>query len=236
MALSGECADEIFGGYPWYRDPAVRDFHGFPWAQNTAQRAQLLCKDISVNAEEFVAEQYLSTIRQCDILPETNQEERRMKQMVNLNQIWFMQTLLDRKDRMSMACGLEVRVPFCDYRIAEYLYGVPWEYKDYQNKEKGLLRIAMEGILPKEVLWRKKSPYPKTFDPKYLERVRALFQQLLDRTDAPIYGLVDKNALTQLLNADFTWPWYGQLMKLPQTISYMLQINFWLEHYKVQIL
>lgn len=236
MALSGECADEIFGGYPWYRDPAVRDFNGFPWAQNTAQRAQLLCKDISVNSEEFVAEQYLATIRQCDILPGISQEERRMKQMVNLNQIWFMQTLLDRKDRMSMACGLEVRVPFCDYRIAEYLYGVPWEYKDYQNKEKGLLRIAMEGILPKEVLWRKKSPYPKTFDPKYLDRVSVLFQQLLNRTDAPIYGLVDKNALVQLLNADFTWPWYGQLMKLPQTISYMLQINFWLEHYKVQIL
>ena len=159
-----------------------------------------------------------------------------MKEMVNLNQVWFMQTLLDRKDRMSMACGLEVRVPFCDYRIAEYLYGVPWEYKDYGNYEKGLLRHAMEGILPDEVLWRKKSPYPKTYDPRYLEGVSDLFKQLLQKKDAPIYALIAQNSLEQLLNADFTWPWYGQLMKLPQTIAYMLQINFWLEHYQIKIL
>ena len=236
MALSGECADEIFGGYPWYRDPEVRAFNGFPWAQNTAQRASFLNPEINVVAEEFVNEQYLQTISQCDILPGISPEEKRMKQMVNLNQQWFMQTLLDRKDRMSMACGLEVRVPFCDYRIAEYLYGVPWEYKDYKNKEKGLLRYAMEGILPNEVLWRKKSPYPKTYDPKYLEIVSDRLKQLLDKNDAPIYGLVNKSSLEQLLDMDFVWPWYGQLMKLPQTIAYMLQINFWLEHYKITII
>ena len=158
-----------------------------------------------------------------------------MKEMVNLNQQWFMQTLLDRKDRMSMACGLEVRVPFCDYRIAEYLYGVPWEYKDYGNKEKGLLRHAMDGLLPNDVLWRKKSPYPKTYDPKYLDAVSSKLKLLLEKSDAPIYGIVDKIALKTLLNAEFVWPWYGQLMRLPQTIAYMLQINFWLEHYKIKI-
>ena len=236
MALSGECADEIFGGYPWYRDPEVRAFNGFPWAQNTTQRAGFLNHEIKIEAEDFVNEQYIQTISQCDILPGVSSEEKRMKEMVNLNQIWFMQTLLDRKDRMSMACGLEVRVPFCDYRIAEYLYGVPWEYKDYQNKEKGLLRHAMEGILPEEVLWRKKSPYPKTFDPKYLESVSILLKQILDRNDAPIYGLINKDSLRHLLDMEFTWPWYGQLMKLPQTIAYMLQINFWLEHYRINII
>lgn len=236
MALSGECADEIFGGYPWYRDPEVRAFNGFPWAQNTTQRVNFLSPEINIDPEEFINEQYLQTISQCDILPGISLEEKRMKEMVNLNQIWFMQTLLDRKDRMSMACGLEVRVPFCDYRIAEYLYGVPWEYKDYQNKEKGLLRHAMEGILPEEVLWRKKSPYPKTFDPKYLESVSILLKQILDRNDAPIYGLINKDSLKNLLDMEFTWPWYGQLMKLPQTIAYMLQINFWLEHYKISVI
>lgn len=235
MALSGECADEIFGGYPWFRDPEVRAFNGFPWAQNTAQRAEFLNPAFRIDAEGFVTEQYEQTLAQCDILPGVSPQEKRMKEMVNLNQIWFMQTLLDRKDRMSMACGLEVRVPFCDYRIAEYMYGVPWSYKDYNNKEKGLLRYAMEGILPNEVLWRKKSPYPKTYDPKYLETVSELLRQLLDRKDAPIYGLVNKHSLEQLLDMDFIWPWYGQLMKLPQTIAYMLQINFWLEHYKVSI-
>ena len=235
VALSGECADEIFGGYPWYRDPEVRAFQGFPWAQNTAQRAELLNPDIRIDAQSFVGDAYIQTVAKCDILPGVSPQEKRMKEMVNLNQQWFMQTLLDRKDRMSMACGLEVRVPFCDYRIAEYLYGVPWEYKDYENKEKGLLRYAMEGWLPNEVLWRKKSPYPKTYDPKYLDAVSKQLRQLLEKTDAPIYGIVDKKALENLLNAEFVWPWYGQLMKLPQTIAYMLQINFWLTHYKVRI-
>ena len=235
MALSGECADEIFGGYPWYRDPEIRSYNGFPWAQNTNRRASFLNPDISVDAENFVRDLYSQTIAQCDILPGVSNQERRTKEMVNLNQLWFMQTLLDRKDRMSMACGLEVRVPFCDYRIAEYMYGVPWEFKDYNNTEKGLLRYAMTGVLPDEVLWRKKSPYPKTYDPKYLDIVSDRLRVLLCRNDAPIYGIIRKNALESLLGMDFTWPWYGQLMKLPQTIAYMLQINFWLEHYKINI-
>ena len=238
MALSGECADEIFGGYPWYRDPEVRAFAGFPWAQNTQDRAKLLHKDVlaAIDPESIVNEQYLKTIRESDILPGTDATERRMKEMVNLNQQWFMQTLLDRKDRMSMACGLEVRVPFCDYRIAEYLYGVPWEFKDHKGKEKGLLRYAMEGILPQEVLWRKKSPYPKTYDPGYLNTVNSLMQELLQCKDAPIFGIIDRDALKKLCSTELAWPWYGQLMKLPQTIAYMLQINFWLEHYKISIL
>ena len=157
-----------------------------------------------------------------------------MKEMVNLNQRWFMQTLLDRKDRMSMYCGLEVRVPFCDYRIAEYLYGVPWEMKDYKGKEKGLLRQAMDGLLPDAVLWRKKSPYPKTHDPRYLSLVTELLQEILRDNDAPIYDLVRKKALEDLLQDDPAWPWYGQLMKKPQTIAYMLQLNLWLQMYKVR--
>ena len=238
MALSGECADEIFGGYPWYRDPEIRDLNGFPWAQNTAQRAAILNPDIAkeITPDAFVNDLYQQTINDSDILPDTSPQERRMKEMVNLNQAWFMQTLLDRKDRMSMACGLEVRVPFCDYRIAEYLYGVPWEYKDYNNKEKGLLRYAMEGILPEEVLWRKKSPYPKTYDPQYLNAVSGMLRQLLEREDAPVYGLVNRRALEDIVHSEFTWPWYGQLMKMPQTIAYFLQINFWLEHYQIQII
>lgn len=236
VALSGECADEIFGGYPWYRDPEVRAVDGFPWAQNTKHRASLLARDIKINAEEYVRERYRQTLAESDILPGTSPQERRMKEMVNLNYRWFMQTLLDRKDRMSMYHGLEVRVPFCDYRIAEYLYGVPWEFKDHDGYEKGLLRHAMRGILPEEVLWRKKSPYPKTYDPKYLELVSARLREVLARKDAPIFQIIDRQALEALLTNESPWPWYGQLMKTPQTIAYMLQINFWLEHYKVSVL
>ena len=159
-----------------------------------------------------------------------------MKQMVNLNYRWFMQTLLDRKDRMSMYHSLEVRVPFCDHRIAEYMYAVPWEYKEYRGAEKGLLRHAMEGILPKEVLWRKKSPYPKTHDPQYMTLVSRELRRLLDTPNAPLLQIVSTEELRKLLDSEQAIPWYGQLMQVPQTIAYMLQINFWLEKYNIEII
>ena len=237
VALSGECADEIFGGYPWYRDPEIREQEGFPWAQSIRQRSALLRPDIVkvIKPDEYVMDRYRQTCRESDILPGTSPEEKRMKEMVNLNFRWFMQTLLDRKDRMSMYSGLEVRVPFCDYRVAEYLYGVPWSFKDYKGVEKGLLRHAMEGVLPKEVLWRKKSPYPKTHDPKYLQLVTERMNRLLDDPNAPLFFILQREQVKALLNRENPWPWYGQLMKLPQTIAYLLQINFWLEYYHVRL-
>ena len=236
VALSGECADEIFGGYPWYRDPEVRAVNGFPWAQNQEQRTRMLNPAIRVNPDDYIQEQYLDTCRQSDILPGTTPEERRMKEMMNLNFRWFMQTLLDRKDRMSMYSSLEVRVPFCDYRIAEYLYGVPWEFKDHGNQEKGLLRTAMAGWLPGEVLWRKKSPYPKTFDPRYERIVTEKLKGLLDDKENALWHLVDRKEAENLLTREEVWPWYGQLMRRPQTISYFLQIEFWIRHYQVEFL
>ena len=143
-----------------------------------------------------------------------------------------MQTLLDRKDRMSMYHGLEVRVPFCDYRIAEYLYGVPWEMKDWQGREKGLLRHAMEGLLPERVLYRKKSPYPKTFDPRYEQLILEKLDGLLV-SDSPLWYLAQKDAVRSLLQQDTQWPWYGQLMRRPQTAAYLLQMDFWLRNYQI---
>lgn len=238
VALSGECADEIFGGYPWYRDPEVREKAGFPWAQNTQVRKGLLSPELAarVDAESFIMDAYEMTLRESDILPGTDPLERRMKEMVNLNFRWFMQTLLDRKDRMSMYSGLEVRVPFCDYRIAEYLYGVPWEWKDYQGREKGLLREAVRGLLPEPVRVRKKSPYPKTFDPRYETEMLSRLQTLLEEKDAPIFRLVRREKLRELCQAEASWPWYGQLMRRPQTIAYFLQLDFWLRKYQVALL
>ncbi len=237
VALSGECADEIFGGYPWYRDPEVRAREGFPWAQNTKERAGLLAGPLrqAIDGESYVMDAYRDTCNDADILPGTSPQERRVKEMVNLNQRWFMQTLLDRKDRMSMFWGLEVRVPFCDHRIAEYLYGVPWEFKDYGGQEKGLLRHAMTGLLPKQVLRRKKSPYPKTFDPRYEALMEQRIRGILEKKDAPIFSLVDRAALEQLLAGEQTWPWYGQLMRRPQTMAYFAQLDFWLEEYGVEL-
>lgn len=159
-----------------------------------------------------------------------------MKEMVNLNFRWFMQTLLDRKDRMSMYSGLEVRVPFCDYRIAEYLYSVPWEFKDYQGREKGLLRHAVRDLLPEEIVSRKKSPYPKTFDPRYEQLMEQKLQRVLEEKENPLFSLIDREALKVFLSQQSQWPWYGQLMRRPQTMAYLLQIEFWLRHYKINLL
>ena len=233
VVLSGECADEIFGGYPWFRDPDIRMAEGFPWAQNTAQREALLKGNIGITPAEYIMDEYRKTCIESDVLPGTSDLERRMKEMVNLNFRWFMQTLLDRKDRMSMYYGLEVRVPFCDFRIAEYMYGVPWSFKDYQGREKGLLRHAVKDLLPDAVRYRKKSPYPKTFDPAYEtaaeERLSALVED-----NAQIWHLIDKKQVKKMMTTESKWPWYGQLMRKAQTFAYFLQIDFWLKHYNVE--
>lgn len=237
VALSGECADEIFGGYPWYRDETVRMINGFPWAQSTAYRSSFLTDEFagSIDAKDYVFSKYQNTINTVSKRTGLSPLESRMKEMMRLNLDWFMQTLLDRKDRASMFSSLEVRVPFCDYRIAEYLYNVPWEYKDYSHYEKGLLRKAMEGYLPDEILWRKKSPYPKTHDPKYLNIVRSMLRQIIDEKSSPVLKFVKKDALEKLLLTDKSEPWYGQLMTTPQTIAYFVQINYWLKKYNVEI-
>ncbi len=236
VALSGECADEIFGGYPWYRDKDIRMTDGFPWAQSTKYRFDFLKDEFKslINADEYVYSRYEYTVSRADKPTKINPVDSRMLEMMKLNTDWFMQTLLDRKDRMSMYSSLEVRVPFCDHRIVEYLYSLPWSYKDYNSFEKGLLRKSAEGLLPDEVLWRKKSPYPKTHHPEYLKKVRDILYEIIDNYEEPIHQFVKKEKLIHLLNSDVSKPWYGQLMTTPQTIAYFIQFNYWLKKYNVK--
>lgn len=237
VALSGECADEIFGGYPWYRDADVRRRQGFPWAQSTEYRASFLRDEWrkQIDAAAYVDAKYQQTIAEVQPIETCTADDRRIREMTRLNMNWFMQTLLDRKDRMSMFSGLEVRVPFCDHRIAEYLYNVPWHMKDLNGMEKGLLREAVRGLLPEEIRTRKKSPYPKTHNPAYLRAVSNLLRQILDDGTSPMFDIVKKEALEQLLTEHRAQPWYGQLMQTPQTIAYFLQLHHWMALYHVTL-
>lgn len=196
-----------------------------------ATRKLLLKEEIlsEINLDEYSHKAYEATIKETPTFSGDSPQEARRRELMYLNLRWFMATLLERMDRTSMHHGLEARVPFADIRIVEYLYNVPWEFKFMDGMEKGLLRYAARKWLPDSVLFRKKSPYPKTYDPKYLEENLALLDGLLEKKDAPIFTLVAREQLENIRNNEPVWPWYGQLMRLPQTVAYMLQVNLWLE-------
>ena len=181
VTLSGECADEIFGGYPWFFRKDCLESNTFPWSIAISERQELLNKDISkkVNLKEYIDSKYFESLNKVEILSDDSPETAEKRKIFYLNLNWFMQTLLDRTDRMSMFNGFEVRVPFCDYRIVEYVWNIPWEMKAYKGREKGLLRHVMEGFLPEEIIYRKKSPYPKTHNPNYLKIVENILENRL---------------------------------------------------------
>lgn len=149
-----------------------------------------------------------------------------------------MQTLLDRMDRMSMYSGLEARVPYADHRIIEYVYNVPWDMKYSGGTAKSLLREACGDLLPEAVLHRKKSPYPKTYHPNYEHLLAREFGDIISSPNSPIIQLLDsKKALSFLKEpAEYGKPWFGQLMAAPQLMAYLIQVNYWLEKYKPEII
>lgn len=240
VTLTGECADEIFGGYPWFHSRQAFETDAFPWSASMEPRQALLDDDLihELHMEEYAHAAYEKTIRETPLLAEDTPEEKRRREIAYLNLRWFMVTLVDRMDRTSMYNGLEARVPFADYRIVDYLFNVPWEMKCPDGIVKGLLRHAGEGLLPKEILWRKKSPYPKTYDPAYEKLLGDQLKEVLSDPGAPIRSLLDTRKVNAFLNSpsDYGKPWYGQLMAGPQMLAYMLQINYWLEKYQIQII
>lgn len=236
VCLSGECADEIFAGYPWYHKKEILFENVFPWARNTNIRQRILKNGFLSDGEEYLQSAYKNTLKNISYLESDDKINKRMREMFVLNLNWFMQTLLARKDNMSMASSLEVRVPFCDYRLVEYAYNMPWNIKALDGREKGILRKAFENDLPKEIAWRKKSPYPKTHNPAYFARVKELLAIALTDKSTPLMDWIDIDNLCLLLrNPDsLPEPWYGQLMGIPQIAAYIYQIYAWIKHYNVE--
>lgn len=239
VAVSGECADEIFGGYPWYYQEDISEINTFPWSRRLGERIKLLSPELikRIKPEEYMAERYREALEEVPLLPGEGRKEARVRELFYLNLTRWMPTLLDRKDRMSMYTGLEVRVPFCDHRLVEYVWNIPWEMKNYGGRRKGILREALKGILPDDVRNRPKNPYPKTFNPAYFKATREWLLDILNNPRSPLLELINRDfvlALTEL-EEDFDLPWFGQLMRLPQLFAYLIQINVWLDDYSVKI-
>lgn len=252
VCLSGECADEIFGGYPWFRAKESFQVDRFPWSRDLEFRQRVLRPEVrkKLQLDSYVQGQYIRSVEEASCLSEENIErasifvehpssiamKRREREIAWLNIRWFMATLLERKDRMTMACGLEVRVPFADHRLVGYLYSLPWDYKYHKGQVKSLLKDAMGEYLPASVIERKKCPYPKTYDPKFEQLLKTHLMQIFDNKNAPIHDLVDVPYVKKLMRSpsDYGKPWFGQLMALPQMYAYLIQTNLWLEEYAIE--
>ena len=235
VALTGECADEIFGGYPWFYRPEFLNRDGFPWSSDLSARTVFLQNDFlrEMDLDTYAYDQYQTSLAKSPHLPGETDEERKRYDISYLNIKWFMQTLLDRMDRTSMYSGLEARVPFADHRIIEYVYNVPWEMKYRNGIEKSLLRDACCTLLPPELLHRKKSPYPKTYHPAYESLLVREMERILSDPNAPVLAFIDRTKLRTFLKApkEYGRPWFGQLMAGPQLLAYFIQLNYWMEKY-----
>ncbi|MFF2798015.1 asparagine synthase (glutamine-hydrolyzing) [Lysinibacillus xylanilyticus] len=237
VALSGECADEIFGGYPWFTETTT----GFPWIRSLSERSTMLQERWrkKLKVESYAQQAYSQTIAEVPYLEGESIEEVRQREMFYLNMVWFMQTLLERKDRMSMGASLEVRVPFADHRLVEYTWNIPWEMKNLDGMEKGLLRKAMQHLLPDEVLYRKKNPYPKTYHPVYTAGVQKWLREIMEDKNSILHELFERQKLIELIESggsSFKVPWYGQLMAGPQLLAYLGQIHTWFDLYNIQLI
>lgn len=240
VTLTGECSDEIFGGYPWFFREDALTSGTFPWSIALTERQKLLNPSIGekINLKEYIDYRYNESLSEVEILDSDSVETAEKRKISHLTLNWFMQTLLDRSDRMAMYNGFEIRVPFCDYRLAEYVWNIPWEMKALNGREKGLLRYIMKDYLPEEIVDRKKSPYPKTWNPTYLKCVKEMLSKIMEDKNAPINNLLNRKYILEILETNgkaFTRPWFGQLMTGPQLMAYLCQVNMWLERYQPAI-
>lgn len=239
IALSGECADEIFGGYPWFLNHDMAYADTFPWSLYAGERQAILSDKLGMlNIPEIARYYYNETLKQVPHPDHESPIDYRMRELFYLNIKWFMVNLLNRKDRMSMSNSLEVRVPFADKRLVQYSFNLPSKIKFAGGREKGLLRKSLIGVLPQEIVERKKSPYPKTHHPHYTDLVCEEMNKILLDKNAPILELIDKNKVHEIVDTrgtSYKAPWFGQLMTGPQLMAYLIQMNYWLEKYNVKL-
>jgi asparagine synthase (glutamine-hydrolysing) len=234
VALSGESADEVFGGYRWFFSPEARAGTTFPWLtsrhQPMAIGATALHPELAeaLALPDYVHDSYTEAVAGIERLDGESDHEWTMRRISYLHLTRFVRILLDRKDRASMAVGLEVRVPFCDHRLVEYVYNAPWSLKTYDGREKSLLRGATRDVLPTSVAERVKSPYPSTQDPGYLRRLRSAASDFLASPGHAVFDLVDRDWLAAAVRGESTDPPAAQRRALERS----LDLALWLDMYR----
>lgn len=237
--LTGECADEIFGGYPWFHRPEMLSAQTFPWIQDLTFRKSLLNPEFvgALNMDKYLLNSYNDCISEVEIIPEENETDRNRRIISYLNIRYFMQTLLDRMDRTSMASGLEARVPFADRYLVDYVYNIPWNIKCLDGVPKGLLRAAAKRYLPEEIMNRPKNPYPKTYNPSYEKILKDRLREIINDHTSPIISYLNIENVNKFIDApkEYGRPWYGQLMAGPQMMAYLIQINYWMKKYSLSL-
>ncbi|MBQ8393128.1 MAG: asparagine synthase (glutamine-hydrolyzing) [Clostridia bacterium] len=233
VGLSGECSDEIFGGYPWFYRPEMLYSDFFPWIHKPKLRPSLFLGVNSDTGYDFIRQNYSDTLSSCPVLSDDTDEMKTARRASYLSVNYFMTSLLQRKDRMSMASGVEIRVPFADHRIFEFVFNVPWHIKFENGIEKSLLRNSMRGKLPDKILWRKKSPYPKTHNPEYLSLVLSLLDERLSRGGF-LSEHLNRCLLNDMISSGGTW--FGQLMDIPQLIAWLIQFDIWANEYNINFI
>jgi asparagine synthase (glutamine-hydrolysing) len=206
VALSGEAADEVFGGYSWFYLPQIIEAETFPWLALLTQAStsyELFDRELldKLDMPAFVADSYRTALAEVPHVDGQDHHERRMRELCYFHLTRFVQWLLDRKDRISMAVGLEVRVPFCDHRLAQYAFNTPWSYKTFDGREKSLLRAAARELVPESILNRPKSPYPAVQDPAYEQHLRDELGRHLTSGEAPIARLLDQDAVHEVVSS-----------------------------------
>ncbi|WP_098016559.1 asparagine synthase (glutamine-hydrolyzing) [Streptomyces sp. b62] len=233
VALSGEGADDAFGGYPWFASEAARPSGGFPWSAGVKDRNAVLSPELRghLDLHERLDARYREALDEVPYLDGESGVDRRMREVYYLQHTRFLPFLLDRKDRMSMANGLEVRVPFCDHRLVEYVWNVPWRLKRLGGSEKGLLRAAVEDALPAEVVHRPKSGFPVGQSPEYLESVRTAVSDMIE-SDGPAMRLLDAGTLRAMVRDQ---AWVNGTFTPPPILPRALQLNDWLTAYDVRV-
>ena len=229
----------MFGGYPWFHRKEDFEANVFPWAKNVELRRSLISPGL-INPNEisdYIYAKYNASTAGTPRNAEDSAEEARRREIAYLNLNWFMYTLGARSERIGMNCGLEIRMPYCDHRLVEYVWNIPWNYKAYEGREKGLLRMVFDGILPEDVLWRKKSPFPKTHNPEFEDMAGQRVLEILSDKNSPVCGLINEDYIFDLMRrpSDYGKPWFGQLMATPQLYSYIIQLNHWLKKYNIKI-